>query len=121
MADYIHLAAACWVLVAGGLQIALKKGTSMHRRLGWSWMLSMLVVALSSFWITGFMDLLWGYSPIHLLSLWVIFCVLMSVQGARNQNLRRHILFAVGAYLGTVGATLGALAPGRMLHGIFFG
>lgn len=121
MADYIHLAAACWVLIAGGLQISLKKGTSIHRLLGWTWMLSMLVVAISSFWITGFMDWLWGYSPIHLLSLWVIFCVVMSVQGARNQNLRRHQFFAVGAYCGTVGAALGALAPGRLLNGLLFG
>ena len=121
MADYIHLTAACWVLIAGGLQLALKKGTSVHRVVGWTWMLSMLIVAISSFWITGFMDLLWGYSPIHLLSLWVIFCVLMSVHGARFQNLARHKFFAVGAYFGSIGAALGALAPGRMLHGIFFG
>ncbi len=121
MADFIHLFAACWVLMAGGLQIALRKGTPLHKLLGWSWMLSMLVVAISSFWITGFMDWLWGFSPIHLLSLWVMFCVVMSVQGARSGNLLRHKFFAVGAYFGTIGAALGALAPGRMLNQMLFG
>ncbi|RLU00236.1 MAG: hypothetical protein D9N14_07020 [Ketobacter sp.] len=62
-----------------------------------------------------------GYSPIHLLSVWVIFCVVKSVQGARSGNLRRHKAFAVGAYLGAVGAALGALAPGRMLNQMLFG
>ncbi|MCP8688103.1 DUF2306 domain-containing protein [Marinobacterium sedimentorum] len=118
----IHIAAALWVLLAGLVQLLLPKGTGRHRALGWSWMLAMLVVSLSSFGMPGFADWLYGYGPIHLLSVWVLICVAVSVASARFGYIRRHRAFAVGAYLGTVGAALGALlVPGRLLHGMLFG
>lgn len=118
----IHIVAAIWVLVAGTLQIALAKGTSLHKAMGWSWMIAMLVVAASSFWITGFIDWAFGYGPLHLLSLWVIFCVGISVYSARTGNIRLHKAYAVGAFIGAVGAGLGAvLGPGRVLNKVIFG
>lgn len=117
----VHLVAAFWVLIGGTLQLALQKGTPLHRVVGWSWMLAMLVVAVSSFWIKGIVDWLWGYGPIHLLSIWVIFCVVYSVHGARTGNIKRHKGFAIGAFCGAVGAGLFALAPGRLLNQYFFG
>ncbi|MFZ5605254.1 MAG: DUF2306 domain-containing protein [Pseudomonadota bacterium] len=117
----IHLLAAFWVLTAGTLQLVMQKGTLAHRAVGWSWMLAMLVVAVSSFWIKGIVDWLWGYGPIHLLSIWVIICVVLSVQGARTGNIKRHKGFAVGAFCGAVGAGLFALAPGRLLNQYLFG
>lgn len=121
MSVYIHLAAALWVLAVGGLQLASAKGTPTHRWIGWSWMLAMVVAALSSFWLTSPSNLFMGYGPIHLLSIWVLVCVAVSVIAVRRGNIRRHRGFAVGAYLGTVGAAIGAIAlPGRLLHSVFF-
>nr|WP_067287212.1 DUF2306 domain-containing protein [Marinobacterium profundum] len=122
MTLWIHIVAALWVLLAGLVQLLLPKGTRRHRALGWSWMLAMLVVSLSSFGIQGFVDWFYGYGPIHLLSIWVLICVAVSVASARLGSIRRHRAFALGAYLGTLGAALGALlVPGRLLHGLVFG
>lgn len=121
MALSIHLIAAFWALVAGAGQLLAPKGTRLHRLVGWSWMLSMAVVAISSFWLTGFMDLLWGYSPIHLLSVWTLFCIFISIHSVRSGNIRRHKLFATGAFFGVVGAGMGALAPGRLINQWLFG
>jgi uncharacterized membrane protein len=117
----IHLTAAVWALAVGGVQLATRKGTPMHRALGWSWMIGMAIVAISSFWLTGFMNVLWGYGPVHLLSLWVLFCIVYSIYSARTGNIKRHRTFAVGAFFGVVGAGLGALAPGRLVGSWVFG
>jgi len=116
MAISIHFFAALWAIVAGTSQLLTRKGTRLHKVVGWSWMVSMVVVAISSFWLTGFMDVLWGSSPIHLLSIWVLFCVASSIYSARVGNIKSHKAFAVGAFFGVIGAGLGALAPGRLLN-----
>lgn len=121
MAVTIHLTAALWTVLAGVAQLYSQKGTRQHKIIGWSWMVAMVTVAISSFWLTGFMDLLWGYSPIHLLSVWILFCVAISIYAARTGNIKRHRGFAVGAFFGAVGAGLGTLAPGRMIHQWLFG
>ena len=116
MAVTLHLIAALWALLAGGFQLLTRKGTQLHRVVGWSWMTAMVIVAVSSFWLTGFMDVFHGYSPIHLLSVWVLVCVAVSVYSARAGHIRRHRAFAVGAFIGVIGAGLGALAPGRLIY-----
>lgn len=121
MALTIHLAAALWTLLAGGGQLVARKGTHIHKVIGWSWMIAMIVVAISSFWLTGFMDLFLGYSPIHLLSIWILVCVAVSVYSARTGNIKRHRAFAIGAFCGVIGAGLGTLAPERLIHLWLFG
>lgn len=120
-ATYIHLSAAVWALLAGTSQLLGQKGTPLHRAVGWSWMIAMVVVAVSSFWLTGLMDVLWGYSPIHLLSIWTLICVVASIAAARKGNIRRHKAFAAGAFFGVVGAAIGTLMPGRLIHEWIFG
>lgn len=118
----IHLVAAIWVLVAGLIQLARPKGTSTHKVLGWSWLVSMLVVSISSFWIKETFDWFYGYGPIHLFSLWVIFCVFMSIRSAKIGKIKTHKDYNIGAYFGAIGAGIGALLlPGRFLHNMFFG
>lgn len=117
----IHLIAALWVLAAGAAQLAGAKGTPRHRALGWSWMLAMTVVALSSFGMPSFMPVLGPYGPIHLLSVWVLICVAVGVLAARQGRIGVHRAFTAGAFLGAVGAGIGALAPDRLLHKVLFG
>lgn len=121
MATSVHLIAALWALLAGISQLYMRKGTRVHRVVGWSWMTAMVVVAISSFWLTGFMNLFWGYSFIHLLSIWILVCVTVSLYAVRTGNIKRHRGFAVGAFYGVIGAGIGALAPGRLMHQWLFG
>ena len=63
----LHAFAAMAAFVLGAVQLAAPKGTLPHRTLGWVWVVLLLVISVSSFWIQGIR--LWGpWSPIHLLS-----------------------------------------------------
>lgn len=117
----IHLIAAICALAIGGWQLSTPKGTLNHRSLGKIWILSMAVAAISSFWIPSAFAL-WGiFGPIHLLSVWVLICLIIVWISAHQRNIRRHQRFALGAYLGLVGAGLATLLPGRMVSSWIFG
>lgn len=121
-AGVIHLAAAVWVLCAGGIQLLRTKGTPSHRMLGWSWMLAIVVVSVSSFWLHELRPVFFGLGPIHILSIWVLICVVVSVYSARHDHIIRHRNFAVGAYLGAVVAGSFAIyGSNRLLHQWLFG
>ncbi len=67
----LHAIIAILAIIIGGIQLTLKKGTSLHKFMGWIWVILMLVVSFTSFFIHKLN--LWGkYSPIHLLSIWTI-------------------------------------------------
>ncbi|GAB2800690.1 DUF2306 domain-containing protein [Halomonas shantousis] len=121
LAVWIHLVAALWALAFGAVQLISTKGTRKHRWRGWSWMLAMIVTAVSSFWLHSDLAILGPFSNIHLLSLWVLVCVVISLLAVRRRRLDIHRNFLVGAYLGLLGAGLGALAPGRLISGWLFG
>ncbi len=117
----IHLTAAVYSLLTGTLQLTMKKGTPLHRYLGRTWMVAMLITATSSFWISSFFPIWSSFGPIHLLSVWIIICVDISVSAARSHKIKRHKAYSIGAYVGLVGAGIGAFAPGRYLYQLFFG
>lgn len=121
-AGVVHFAAASWVLLAGGVQLARAKGTLSHRALGWSWMIAISVVAISSFWMHDLEPIVLGLGPIHFLSLWTLFCVAASLYLASRKNITGHRNFAVGAYIGTVVAGFFAFyGSNRVLHIWLFG
>jgi uncharacterized membrane protein len=105
-------------LALGFAVLLVRKGTPLHRLLGRTWVGLMTLAALSSFWLTGLRD---GWSVIHLLSVWTLIAMALSVYFIRKDDVRRHKAFMIGTYLGLVGAALGALAPGRLLYRFFFG
>jgi len=118
LASAVHLAAVMPAVVIGVAQLASTKGTLRHRILGWIWVLAMTVVAVSSLWI---MELRKGagYSVIHLLSAWVLFCLISAIWSIRRGNVRMHKRFMVGTLMGLAGAGVGALMPGRFLAQLF--
>ena len=115
----IHLAAVVPAVVIGVVQLAARKGTRRHKVLGWIWVASMAVVAVSSFWI---MELRKGagFSVIHLLSAWVLVCLVCAIWFIRRGNVRAHKFFMIGVMLGVAGAGIGALMPGRFLANLLF-
>src|SRR3954466_10357813 len=67
----LHAFAAMAAFLLGAVQLAAPKGTLPHRTLGWIWVLLMVLVAASAFWIHEIR--LWGpLSPIHLLSVFTL-------------------------------------------------
>jgi uncharacterized membrane protein len=106
----IHLTAALLTFLLGIAVLLRRKGTASHKRLGRSWVVLMLIVAISSFWIRR--D---GFSWIHLLSIWTLISLACAVWFIRRGNVRAHQGFMIGTFLGLAGAGIGALAPGRLL------
>ena len=116
----IHLAAAAPAMAIGAVQYLRRpRGDGAHRVLGALWAAAMYAAAVSSFWIRG----LNGAAPswIHALSVLVLVSVTMALWHAHRRNAQAHRGWAVGAYLGLLGAFAGALAPGRLLPDLLFG
>jgi uncharacterized membrane protein len=67
----IHAFTAMAAFALGAVQLAAPKGTLPHRTMGWIWVLMMVVVATTSFWIHELR--MWGpWSPIHLLAVYTL-------------------------------------------------
>lgn len=99
----------------------LRKGSPLHRTIGWAWVLMMGCVALSSFWINE-LRVVGLFSPIHLLSLLTLWTLVRGVTAARAHHVKEHkrqmktlvfgALIAAGAF---------TFFPGRLMHAVFLG
>ena len=116
-----HALAALAAVMPGGAQLATSKGTVRHRVSGLIWVSLMACVAVSSFFISELR--LWGaFSPIHLLSVWTLFSLVIAVYHARRGNIRQHKIWMALLYIGALLiAGLFTLWPGRVMHGVLFG
>jgi uncharacterized membrane protein len=120
----IHFLFAVAALLIGGLLLVGKKGTTPHKVLGRLWVATMLIICLTSFWIKELMPsgIFSGYSPIHLLSIFVIIQITQGVYFARIGDIKRHKKRMTYTYIGGL-IIAGAFTfyPSRTLYKVFFG
>lgn len=116
-----HAFAAMAAFALGIVLFAGPKGTLPHRTLGFFWVALMVLVAASSFRIHGIR--LWGpWSPIHLLSIFVLLMVPLAVWHAHRHNVRRHALTMIGVFIGGLVIAGGfTFVPGRLMHAVVMG
>jgi uncharacterized membrane protein len=121
LAIQLHAVAALGAFALGLVQFAAPKGTLPHRTVGFIWLALMLTVALSSFWIHEIR--LWGpWSPIHLISIYVLIMIPVAIYFARRHNVRGHSRAVIGMFLGgLVIAGLFTFVPGRIMHAVALG
>ncbi|MBE1285559.1 MAG: DUF2306 domain-containing protein [Rhodobacteraceae bacterium] len=117
----LHAFFSLIALVLGAVQLALRKGTGLHRALGYVWVTSMALVAFSGLFIHQ-IRLIGPFSPIHLLSVTVLMMLAVSIRAARRGDIERHrksmtYMYVLGLVL-TGGFTL---LPGRAMNAVFFG
>jgi uncharacterized membrane protein len=119
----LHAFAAMAALVLGIVQFSSRKGTLPHRTVGWIWVVLMLTIAISSFWIHGKSNRMIGvWSPIHLLSIMVLFTVPLAVFAAHNHRVRTHKFAMISIFTGgLVIAGLFTFVPGRIMNAVAFG
>ena len=117
----LHAFAAMAAFGLGLVQFAAPKGTLPHRTLGWIWVILMLAVAISSFWIHTIN--LWGiWSPIHLISIFTLVMLVIGVTAARRHIVSRHRKTMIWTFLGAlVIAGIFTFMPGRIMHHVVFG
>jgi uncharacterized membrane protein len=117
----MHAFAAMTAFVIGLVQFSAPKGTLPHRALGWIWVLLMLAVAVSSFWIHT-IRLVGPWSPIHLLSILVLVTLPLAVWRAHRHQVAAHRRIMISIFLGgLMVAGLFTLLPGRIMHAVAFG
>jgi uncharacterized membrane protein len=117
----VHAFAAMTALALGVAQLAAPKGTLPHRTIGWIWVVLLLAISASSFFIHGIR--MWGeWSPIHILSVFTPLMLLLGVFAARRHDIRTHQITMVSIFAGAlVLAGIFTLVPGRIMYAVVFG
>jgi len=117
----LHAFAAMSAFVLGLVQFAAPKGTLPHRTIGWVWVLLMLAVAISSFWVHQ-IRLVGPWSPIHLISIYVLIMLPLAVWRAHRHQVSEHRRAMIVIFSGAlVVAGLFTLLPGRVMQAVVFG
>jgi uncharacterized membrane protein len=116
----IHLVTVTAAFVIGTWMMVRPKGTAPHRALGMSYIVLMMISALSTFWIQGINN--GRFSFLHLLSILVLFGLPFAWFQARRGRSVSHRYWMIGIYVGGIWvAGLLTLLPGRVLHRAVFG
>jgi uncharacterized membrane protein len=117
----VHAFAALGAFSLGLIQLVAPKGTIPHRTIGWIWVVLMVTIAASSFFIHQIR--LWGpFSPIHLLSILTLTTVPLAVFHARRHRVFWHGSTMISIFIGAL-LIAGAFTflPGRIMHAVAFG
>lgn len=116
----LHIAAALTALLLGTVQLVGIKGTGVHRLIGWSWVIAMLTVAISSLFIRQINP--GSFSWIHLLSGWTLIALPMALFAIRRGRVARHASGMTWTFVGgLIVAGAFTFLPGRLMWEVFFG
>jgi uncharacterized membrane protein len=116
----LHVAAALTALLLGTVQLIGVKGTAAHRVIGWSWVVAMAIVAISSFFIRVMNP--GALSLIHLLSGWTLIALPTGIWHVRSGRVRAHGRTMGALFLGGLVIAGGfTFLPGRLMWAVFFG
>jgi uncharacterized membrane protein len=114
-----HIAGACLSFLIGTVLLLGVKGRTFHRVLGYGWIATMTVTAVSSLFITGLNGD--NYSLIHLLSGWSLIVLPMGLAAARRHDIAKHRAEMTGIFFGgMLIAGLFSFLPGRLMWHLFF-
>lgn len=114
---FAHLMMALGALLLGAWVLWGRKGTTLHRSLGWTWVALMTGVAVSGAFIRDYhLPNLYGFTPIHLFVLMVAWQLPRAVVYARSGRIDAHRKAMRGLYQGgCLIAGVLTLLPGRFL------
>jgi uncharacterized membrane protein len=116
-----HACAAVAAFVLGAVQLAAPKGTVPHRVVGAVWVLLMVIVSVSAFFVHELR--LWGpWSPIHLLAIVTLATLPIAVWRAHMHDVPQHRRIMLSLFFGAlVVAGVFTFVPGRIMHAVVFG
>jgi uncharacterized membrane protein len=117
-----HALMAIGAIVCGGLQLALPKGTKLHRYLGYLWVILLAGTAISALFIHTIKMWFGLFSPIHLLVPLTLIGLWVGVRSAIKGDIKRHKRDMVSLYIFALLITGGfTFLPGRVMHQVIFG
>ena len=119
---FFHTIFAILAIPLGLLIFLKKKGTFLHKRLGWFWILCLVIVSISAVFIQTKPG---QFSIIHLLipsTLISLIYAIWSIKKFKEKKYRySHIYSMIGVYLGAlITAGTFTLMPGRIIHSLLF-
>jgi uncharacterized membrane protein len=116
----VHIVAALLALLLGTVQLVGIKGTGLHRLIGWSWVIAMVTVAISSLFIRQINP--GSFSLIHLLSGWTLIALPMAIFAIRKGRVGSHASGMTWTFVGgLIVAGAFTFLPGRLMWEVFFG
>lgn len=116
----LHIVAALGALLLGTVQLIGIKGTGVHRLIGWSWVVAMITVAVSSLFIRQINP--GSFSWIHLLSGWTLIALPMALFAVRRGRIASHARGMTWTFIGgLIVAGAFTFLPGRLMWEVFFG
>jgi uncharacterized membrane protein len=110
-----HLGVALSALAGGVLMLVMRKGTRLHRYAGRAWAVLMIGAA-----VTGVLVDVHRFTATHataLLVFWMVPSAVLKVRRGDIQGHRRTIAYLLLAMVIVAGLSV---APGHLLHGVFF-
>ena len=112
-----HVAGAITSFSLGLVILFLSKGSKLHRKLGWTWVVAMTVTTVASFFIRENGQFTW----IHSFTALTAVMLPMGVAAARMHFARTHARFMTATFLGgAFTAGLFTFLPGRLMWDVLF-
>jgi len=100
----IHTMIAILAMLLGSLVLLRPKGTASHKRIGYAYVVSMILLNGTSFWMHTFGT----FGPFHFAAVMSLACVLAGIIPAlrreNNEWLKRHYYFMGGSVIGLYAA-----------------
>lgn len=114
-----HIIAAVLSALVGAAQFVGRKGTSVHKTLGWVWIGLIAITASSSIFMRNLND--GGFSFTHGFTALAALGVPAAVLAIRRGDILLHRNFMIAVYVGgLLIAGMFTLTPGRLLHYVMF-
>jgi uncharacterized membrane protein len=121
----IHVGTVAAAFVLGIVLLVGPKGRLPHRVLGWIWASLMVTTGVATLFIhspRGVGATFYGFSFLHLFSVWTLVGAPLGVYLARRHRVARHRGVMTGLFFGgLVFAGIFAFLPGRLMHAVVFG
>ena len=116
----IHAAAATLAIVIGPFALFARRRGQMHKTLGYIWVIAMLIVATTAFFIHSF-PVVGPFSPIHLLAVLTYWSIWRAMRAVLAGRIAEHRATMRSLYFnGLVIAGLANFLPGRTTNRTFF-
>lgn len=116
----VHVLFAVLAVGLGAVILLLPKGTGLHRLMGWSWVVCMIMIAATS--VAMIADLSNGINALHVFTAITVISLWGGLAGIWRGNVRQHASSMTGLYVGGLFiAGLFAFLPGRLMWMTFFG
>lgn len=118
----LHVAFALVAIICGPIAIFRRRRDRIHKVLGYTGVTGMAGLAGTGLLIESDFAVIGSYGPIHLLSLYTLFSLVVGVQAARQRQFARHEAWMKSLWFTAIGVTgLLTLLPGRVMNRIIFG